>query len=163
MDDVLFISLDNLLRVALSVPLLYFAVIGFIRISGKRSTSQMNNFDWIVTVAMGSLVASGIVLKNVAVAEVWLAIVLLLALQYVVTRSIMHNETLSNLVRAEPTLLLHKGIFIRAAMEAERVSEKEIRAAIRGSGIQDIDQVWAVTLETDATFSVLRRVTSQYP
>ncbi len=157
MENLLFISLDNLLRVALSVPLLYFAVIGFIRISGKRSTSQMNNFDWIVTVAMGSLVASGIVLKNVAVVEVWLAIFLLLALQYVVTKSIMHNDTLSDLVRAEPALLLHKGKFIRAAMEAERVSEKEICAAIRGSGIQDIDQVWAVTLETDATFSVLPR------
>ena len=58
MDNLFVDGFVPLLRVVISVPLIYFAVVAFVRASGKRTTGQMNGFDWIVTVAMGSLVAS---------------------------------------------------------------------------------------------------------
>ena len=45
----------DLVRIALAAPVIYFTIIAFIRLAGKRSTSQMNNFDWVVTVALGSI------------------------------------------------------------------------------------------------------------
>ena len=45
----------------------------------------MNNFDWIVTVAMRSILGSAVLLKKVVIVEVALALFVLLFLQYAFT------------------------------------------------------------------------------
>lgn len=156
MENLFFDNADSFWRILISAPLLYIAVIGFIRFSGKRSTSQMNNFDWIVTVAMGSLVASGIILREVTILHVMLAIGLLLACQYAVTKCLLYSKTMRVLVKAEPRLLVRGGKFLHDAMAKERVTEVEILAALRTNGLRRLEDVQAVILETDASMSVLR-------
>ncbi|MEQ3637976.1 YetF domain-containing protein [Alcanivorax sp.] len=160
MEDLFFDSVDNLWRVAISAPVLYITVIAYIRLSGKRSTSQMNNFDWIVTVAIGSLVGSGIILKDVALTEALLAIGLLLAMQYVVTKAVVHSERIAALVKASPRLLVYEGELLEKALLQERISEKEVLAAVREHGLQSLAEVRAMVLETDASLSVLSRNTT---
>ena len=155
MQSILFDSSDSLLRIVVSVPLLYFAVVAFIRISGKRTTSQMNSFDWIVTVAMGSIVASGIILKDTHIVEVLLSIALLIVLQYLIAKGVLKSTRLAVLVKSQPVLLFYDGELLPDAMKQERISEREIMAAIRGTGAGTKSAVMAVTLETDATLSVL--------
>ncbi|MBT8143546.1 MAG: DUF421 domain-containing protein [Gammaproteobacteria bacterium] len=154
-EKLFFYNVENLLQILISAPFLYFSVIALVRISGKRSTSQMNNFDWIVTVAMGSLVASAMVLKNVTLIEVLLAISALLLLQFLVTRSLLDSKVLRRLVKASPTLLVRKGEYLRDAMRDERVTEGEVLSAVRGSGVGRLEDVEAVILETDASLSVI--------
>lgn len=157
MEKLFFDSADTLWRVAISAPVLYITVIAYIRLSGKRSTSQMNNFDWIVTVAIGSLVGSGIILKDVALAEVTLAIGLLLAMQYGVTKVVVHSDRAANLVKANPRLLVYEGKLLEKALLEERISEKEVLAAVRENGLHSIKEVRAMVLETDASLSILSR------
>ena len=157
MDKLLFDDWASLVSILISAPLLYAAVIAMVRLSGKRSTSQMNNFDWIVTVAIGSLLASGIVVKDVALVDALAAIALLFALQYIVTRSVLDQRWLRRLVKARPALLLRNGEYVRENMRSERVTEGEVLAAVRGSGISSLEQVAAVVLETDAHLSVIPR------
>jgi len=161
MDKLLFDGFEPLLRIAISVPVMYFAVIAFVRLSGKRTTSQMNGFDWIVTVAMGSLVASGIVSRSVPLADTLLAIALLLALQYAVTRTVRDSAAVSRLIKAEPRLLVRDGRFLPVALAAERMTEGEVLSTVRGQGIASLDEVAAVVLETDASISVIPRSTGQ--
>lgn len=149
------------IRILLAVPLLYVAVVGFIRVSGKRSTSQMNNFDWIVTVALGSLVASGIVSENVGVLESMFAIAVLLTGQYLLTWIVIRSDSMANLVKASPRLLVFRGEILADALRAERISERELLSAIRDQGLANLDDVTAVVLETDATFSVIANVESK--
>jgi uncharacterized membrane protein YcaP (DUF421 family) len=146
---------DSLLRILLSAPLLYGAVVALFRVSGKRSSSQMNSFDWIVTVAIGSLVGSGILLRDVGVIETVLAISLLLGLQYLLTWTLIRNERISNIVKAAPRLLVYQGKLIPSALRDERISEREVLAAVRDRGFSALEDAVAVVLETDATFSVL--------
>ena len=154
----------GLMRASVISAVLYVLVIAFIRFSGKRSTSQMNNFDWIVTVAMGSLVASGILLKDVTIAEVAVAITVLLLCQYIVTKTVVTNIAFTRIVKSRPRLLFREGRFQVDAMQRERVTEREIRAAIRGKGIGCYQKVAAVVLEADATLSVIATIdTAQEP
>lgn len=155
MENLFFASTDNLIRILVSAPVLYVAVIAFIRISGKRSTSQLNNFDWVVTVAMGSLMGSGIIVRDITLAEVLLAMIVLLGLQYLVTKGLMKSDLVEQVVKARPTLLFHNGEFLRGAMREERITETEVLSAIRGSGIGRMEDVAAVILETDARLSVI--------
>ena len=69
----------------------------------------------------------------------------------------MRSEAVRGFVKAEPTLLLHRGRFLEGAMKRERVTEDEMRAALRSQVVAALEQVEAVVLETDSTFSVVKR------
>ncbi|MFI4896465.1 MAG: DUF421 domain-containing protein, partial [Phycisphaerales bacterium JB059] len=134
-----------------------FRSILLIRLSGKRTTSQMNNFDWIVTVAMGSMIASPILIEKVTLADASLGIAMLLLLQFAVTRVSTRSDAFERLVKASPTLLAYNGSLLHGAMRRERVTRAEVMAALREGGLTRVDQVGAVVLETDASMSVLPR------
>lgn len=60
------------------------------------------------------------------------------------------------MVKSEPRMLLYRGAFLRDAMRVERVTEEEVRAAIRSRGVAAVGDAEAVVLETDGTFSVIQ-------
>ncbi|WP_231362619.1 hypothetical protein [Thioalkalivibrio sp. ALMg9] len=60
---------DGLLRTLVVGVLAYVALIVFLRLSGKRTLSKMNAFDLVVTVALGSTLATVLLAKDVALAE----------------------------------------------------------------------------------------------
>jgi uncharacterized membrane protein YcaP (DUF421 family) len=135
--------------------LTYVTIIVLIRISGKRSTSQMNNFDWVVTVTLGSISASIILLKDVTWAEGALAMATLLALQYGLTKAVRRFPIVARLVKAQPVSLFEKGAWRDVEMREERVTRSEVLASVRAQGYKSLEQIERVTLETDASLSVI--------
>ena len=133
----------------------YIGLVMLLRISGKRTLSKMNAFDLVVTVALGSTLATILLSKETALLEGMTALGLLIALQFAVTWSSMRAKWVSRIVKSEPALLLHRGEFLDAALHRERVTREEVMAAIRSSGAAATDEVSAVVLETDGSLSVL--------
>lgn len=62
----------------------YVALIAILRVSGKRTLAKMNAFDLVVTVALGSTLATILVSREVPLSDGVLALALLVALQFVV-------------------------------------------------------------------------------
>ena len=152
-----FDSWAGLARVVIVGGLAYFGLVFLLRISGKRTLSKMNAFDLVVTVALGSTLATILLSRDVALAEGITAFAVLVGLQFVITWSSVRSASIGRLVTAEPTLLLHRGEMLRGAMRRERVTEAEILAAVWGQGIASLEDVDAVVLETDSSFTVLRK------
>jgi uncharacterized membrane protein YcaP (DUF421 family) len=140
--------------------LAYVTLIVLLRVSGKRTLSKMNAFDFIVTVALGSTLASVLTSKEVTLAQGALAFAVLVGLQFVITWLSVRSRRVSELVKAEPRLVLHRGEFLRVAMRHERVTEEEVRAAARSQGVGALADIDAVVLETDGSFNVIRGGTS---
>lgn len=145
----------GLLRVIVVGPLAYAALVLVLRVSGKRTLSKLNAFDLVVTVALGSTLATVLLSKSVALAEGLLAFLLLVGLQYVVAWMSARSRRFSGLVKSEPTLLLHRGRFLEEAMRDQRVTRQEVLAALRSSGVAEARQAAAVVLETDGSLSVI--------
>lgn len=135
----------------------YVVLILFLRISGKRTLSKMNAFDFIVTIALGSTLATVMLNKEIALAEASLAFALLIGLQFVVTWTSVRIRWVKKLVTGEPSMLVYRGEFLSEALRTTRVTEEEVRAAVRSSGIADIAEVEAVVLVTEGSLSVIRR------
>jgi len=152
-----FDSWMGLFRTALVGICAYFALIVLLRVSGKRILSKMNAFDLVVTVALGSTLASILLSRDTPLAEGVLALALLIFLQFIITWLSVRSKTVSHFVKAEPRLLFHRGKFLWSAMKAERVNEGEIVQAMRSQGISQYEQVEAVVLETDGSFSIVQR------
>jgi uncharacterized membrane protein YcaP (DUF421 family) len=151
----LFDSWAGLGRVLLVGTLAYVALVLLLRISGKRTLSKLNAFDLVVTVALGSTLATVLLSKLVALAEGVLALALLILLQYAIAWLSVRSPKFQALVKAEPTLLLHRGRFLERAMKAERITHEEILAALRASGAAEPGGIAAVVLETDGTLSII--------
>jgi uncharacterized membrane protein YcaP (DUF421 family) len=145
----------GLLRVLVVGTPAYAALVLLLRASGKRTLAKLNAFDLIVTVALGSTLATVLLSKSVALVEGLAAFVLLAGLQYLVAWLSVRSPRFSDLVKSEPTLLLHRGRFLEAAMRAQRVTRAEVVAALRSSGVAEPGQVAAVVLETDGSLSVV--------
>lgn len=148
----------GLLRILAVGVFAYAALIILLRASGKRTLSKWNAFDFVVTIALGSTLATVVMSKDVSLAEGVFALGLLIALQFVITRLAVRFDWVKNLIKAEPTLLLDKGEFLPAAMRRQRVTESEIRAAIRASGSAAVEEIEAVVLETDGSLSVIKKL-----
>lgn len=166
-DHFFFNGWEPLLRTAVVGFLAYAALIVMLRISGKRTLSRLNAFDLVVTVALGSTLATILLSSDVALAQGTLAFGLLIGLQYLLahlaSRPGRVGHRVEGLVKSEPTLLLFRGEILDEAMRRERLTESEILAALRSGGYSGINGVEAVVLETDGSISVVPSPTGDTP
>lgn len=145
------------IRVILVGASAYLALIVLMRISGNRTLSKMNAFDFIVTIATGSTLATVLLSKGTDLAEGVTALALLVSLQWLITRLSTLSTTVARLVKSEPVLLVHDGRMLPGAMRKARVIESDVRQAARESGLASIELVDAMVLETDGSFSVITK------
>ena len=142
-------------RVLLVGSLAYFALVFILRVSGKRTLSKLNAFDLVVTVALGSTLATVLLSKDVALVEGVVAFALLIFLQYVMAWWSVRSHRFETLIKSEPTLLVRSGEFLERAMRQQRITREEVEAAMRGDGTRSPADVAAVVLETDGSISVI--------
>lgn len=133
----------------------YLILIIVLRISGKRTLSKWNAFDFVTTIALGSILATALTSTQVSLAQSVTAFIVIVMLQFVITFTSVRSRGVLKLIKSQPTLLLFKGQYRLDAMQRERVAKAEILAAIREKGMADVEQVHAVILETDGAFSVI--------
>lgn len=157
MEGIFFDGWSGLLRTVAVGVLAYGALVVLLRVSGTRTLSKMNAFDFVVTVALGSTLATILLSEDVALAEGVVALALLIGLQFAVTWTSVRVQWVRRVVTGEPVLLLYRGQFLPGAMRRTRVREDEVRAAIRSAGAARLEDVEAVVLETEGSFSVIRR------
>ncbi len=135
----------------------YVALVALLRLSGKRTLSKMNAFDFVVTVALGSTLATVLLSKDVALAEGIAAFAVLILLQFIITWLSVRSKTVSRLVKSDPVLVWHRGEFLRDTMRSSRLTDGEVLAAIRSQGVATMKAVEAVVLETDGSISVIAK------
>lgn len=148
---------ENIFRTIVVGLLAYVSVILFIRISGMRTLAKLNAFDLVVTVALGSTLSSVLLQKSISLAQGVTALGLLIALQYLVTFLSVRSTRFAKLVRSEPSLLARHGIFYGDAMVRQRLTEDEVLSAVRAQGLQGLENVEAVILESDGSLSIIPR------
>lgn len=133
----------------------YIVLVILLRISGKRTLSQMNAFDFVITVAFGSTLASMLTSANVSLVQGIVALALLIFMQLCVTATAVRVEWFESILKADPTVVYLHGKFLEKAMREQRVTVDEIRAAARQSGYGRMEDIAAVVLETEGSLSVI--------
>ncbi|MEZ0493978.1 DUF421 domain-containing protein [Kineococcus sp. TBRC 1896] len=145
----------GLLRVLLVGTAAYLWLVVVLRITGKRTLSQLNAFDFIVTVALGSTLATVLLSGSVALAEGALALVLLAVLQLLAAWATTRSRAARAAATSRPTVLLRDGVPLHDALRRQRVSLDSLHAAVRSEGIGGLELVAAAVLETNGAISVV--------
>jgi len=113
--------------------LAYARLVALLRVSGKRTLAKLNAFDFVATIALGSVLAS-IVLATVPVVDGIAALTVLIGLQFVVAWSSTRWLFVGGLVKSVPTPLLEDGTIIAVNLIRARVPTSDVAAAVRASG-----------------------------
>lgn len=128
-----------------------------VRLVGLRAFSKMNSFDFVATIAAGSLIAQA------GTRAVWSEYLQALAaiggvflVQWLLARARQESDRIGNLISNEPVLLMDRGKFLEAAMAETRVSRSNMHEKLRSAGVTDMSEVRAVVLETTGDISVIR-------
>ncbi|MGB7340300.1 MAG: YetF domain-containing protein [Phototrophicaceae bacterium] len=153
--NIFFQSWNSIIRLTLTFVFIYPSLILLLRIYGKRSLAQLNMFDFIITVALGSIFASVLISKDVTILDGILVFILLLSGQFIITWTSIRWKFIDKIIKSEPTIVLFEGNLLEDLMKSARVSEEEINSAIRHQGIACLDSVYAVVLENNGTLSVI--------
>lgn len=146
---------NPLARIVLVGGAAYVAVLVILRLSGKRSLAKLNAFDLVVTVALGSALATTLLSADVALIEGVAAFAVLSAAQFMVAWISVRSKRVRRLVKSDPTVLVLAGRILDHRLREQRVSRGEVLQAVRASGAGDLTLVEAVVLETDGTLSVI--------
>lgn len=119
----------GLAQVLVIGPSAYLALVLLLRASGKRTLTKLNMFDFVVTVALGSTLASVILTKSVGLVQGIAAFAVLIGLQYGITWLAVRWPAFEGVIKAEP--------------------------ALRAQGKGEAAGVAAIVLETDGTLTVI--------
>src|SRR3954469_1279710 len=132
----------------------FIALMTMLRVSGKRTLSKLNVFDFVFVVAVGSVFAATLVEKDVTLVEGLASLATLIVVQAALAKLAAYSRTAERIINGAPTLLLSHGKFLHHALKKERVTEEEVRAAIREEGLTRVEDADAVVLENDGTMTV---------
>ena len=131
-------------------------IILLVRIVGLRSFSKMTNFDFVMTVAMGSLLAGA------SQSSTWLGLVQtltamasLFGIQYAVSGLRQKSSQFDEIVENTPVLLMKDGVILHKALQTTRVAEDDLIAKLREANVLEMSSVRAAVLETTGDVSVL--------
>ncbi|MHA7279857.1 DUF421 domain-containing protein [Arthrobacter sp. MDT2-2] len=150
-----FDSWADIIRVLIVGAVSYATLMVVLRLSGKRTLSQLNAFDFIVTVALGSTLATILLSSDVAYAEGLTALALLAGLQFIVAWVSARWPRARNTITASPTALVVDGQLQHDELRRNRLTESEVLQAVRSTGTGDLSLVAAVVLETNGKLSVI--------
>lgn len=146
---------SDLFRIIMIGIICYISLILMVRLSGKRTLSQMNAFDFTVSVALGSILSTVILNKQISLSEGLTALALLIGMQYLLAKLSFSKPWFREMLTADPQLLYYKGVYINSAMKKTRVNKEDIYQTARNQGFQTMDEVSSVVLESNGKLSVI--------
>ncbi|MXP47124.1 DUF421 domain-containing protein [Altererythrobacter luteolus] len=131
-------------------------VVLLIRTNGLRSLSKMTNFDFVMTVALGSLVAGASQASDwPTLAQVGAAMLALFVFQNISSRLRKSSDKVESAMQNDPVLLMKDGKICHEALKAERVAQSDLIAKLREANALEFSKIRAVVLETTGDVSVL--------
>jgi len=145
----------TLIWVTVSAVAFSAAVLVAVRLLGLRSFSKMSSYDFVMTVAVGSLMASTLAAETPSLGQGLVGLAALFLLQFLVARVRVASGTMKSWLDNEPLLLMQDGGMLSENMRAAKVTEEDLIAKLREANVLDPEEVRAVVLETTGDVSVL--------
>lgn len=158
MESMVFNDWNSLLRILIIGTMAFISIIFLLRISGKRTLSKMNSFDYIITLAIGSSFATIILNKDISLAEGVLTFALLIFLQFFVAWISVRIPFFKKVLTSTPSLLVYKGNIFDDALRKERITREELDLYLREHGVGDLSKIDIVVLETTGDLTVIKNI-----
>ncbi len=142
-------------EIVLRVFLLMAVVIVSARILGLRSFSKLSGFDFAVTVAIGSVLASGLMAIDKPLWQPAVALAALFLWMQVVAPLRTRLRVLERAVDTTPLLVMENGEVLEANLRKADMTRADLWAKLRDANVAELETVQAAVVESTGVFTVL--------
>jgi uncharacterized membrane protein YcaP (DUF421 family) len=149
--------MHDTLHTLLTGTIVYVTITIVLRVTGKRSLSTYHALDFVVVVALGSSIATAVMMNNLSWGSRAVAIAIPIGLQAGVAFISSRSRKFEHFVSAKPAMLVENGQYLHDMMLHETMTEDEVNHAVRTEGIGSLDQVAAVILEKNGELTVIAK------
>lgn len=141
---------------------IYFLALFLSRVVGKKIITQMNFFDFILGVSMGSIIADALIDKEYpAVSEVT-ALILFTILTIIISYISIKSFKFRKIIASEPVILIKNGVLIDKNIRKLRLTVNEVLMKLREKDVFNLEDVEYAILERDGQISVLVKADKSY-
>ncbi len=139
----------------LSAVIIYFLVIVSTRLAGVRSFAKMSGFDFAMTIAVGSVLASTAMSPSVPVPVGVTVLAVLFGVQWGLAKLRVVFPPFSKLLDNEPVLVMKEGEILEDNLARCGVTRDDLASKLREANVLRLDHVRAVIVETTGDVTVL--------
>lgn len=147
------ISPEQIAGITVSSLVLYFAIMGFVRINGLRSFSKMSAHDFAATIAIGSILATTILSEEPSILQGCFSVFILLLIQSLYSRWRLKRS--AQYLENSPLLLMEGPKILHTNLKKAKITEADLIARLREANVLDINSVKAVVFESTGDIAVL--------
>ena len=148
-------SWGSVLLIFLSMIGVYVFIILFTRLNGLRSFAKMSSFDFAMTVALGTVMASTLLSEDPPLLQGAAALAALFLGQHLVSLLRVQSKRAKHLVDNDPLLLMKGSTIYYENLRKARVTEEDLFGKLREANVLNLNQVRAVVFEATGDVSVL--------
>lgn len=142
-------------EIVLRVAVLYFALIAMIRLAGKREVGQLSPVDLLGMLLLSETVSPALTAQDPSIAASLLAAATLLASSALLSRAVFRWPAAERWVDGEPTVLVEEGRLLPEASRHERISLRDLEAALRRHGVEHVESVRRAVVETNGEITIV--------
>jgi uncharacterized membrane protein YcaP (DUF421 family) len=153
--------MDLILSQVPLAALFYLLVIGIFRLTGKRLAGQTTTFDLIILISLSVALQQVTLKEGINAALIFVGTVF--ALHVLTAKICARSRTLRYLIRGKPRNLTQDGDVLWDALRAENLTLDELKAGLRKSGIDRIEDVQSAHLEETGQISAIPRKVQSHP
>lgn len=146
--------MDTIIRAAAIYAFLFIVL----RISGKRSLSDITTFDFVLLLIIAETTQQALIGDDFSIITAVVLISTLFVIEISLTLLKQRSPSLDKFLEGEPVVLVENGRPLKERMDLERIDLDDIlEAARRWRGLERIDQIKFAVLERDGNITVIPR------
>ena len=134
--------------------IVYLALIGFLRLFGKRELAQLNPFDLVVLLSLSNTVQNAMIGDDNSVSGGIIGAFSLLAINWILSRSIYNMPRINQALQGSPTTLIQDGKVDDAALRSQVLTREELLSVLHKQSFNTFDEVRKCVLEPNGTFYI---------
>lgn len=150
------IEWQQVVGIAITALGLYLALILFTRVMGLRSFSKLSSYDFAMTVAIGSVLASTILTDSPSLSQGLIAVAVLFLIQGTISLIRRKVKPLKSLIDNQAIILMAHGEYFCDNLEEANLTKSDVQEVLRKNGLKSKSEVFAVIMETTGDMSVIK-------
>lgn len=141
------------LRVVSAMALILFLVLK----TGRRKIGELPVYDFLSIIVLGSVIGADIAEPDIPHLPTLFAVILIVALQYLVSVLLINNKKFARKITFGPTVVIQNGQFVKSNMERLKYSIENVLMALREKNVFDLNEVEFAVVEGSGAISVLKK------
>lgn len=143
----------EIIGVVMRTILVLIVLFAIAKIIGKKQISQLNLFDYIMGITIGSIAAdiSLDINKNLiaGLTSLFIYVIVSLLISFITMKSIILRRFLNGV----PTILVEKGNIIESGLRKTKIDVNALLEEARNSGYFDLDEIEYALMEANGKIS----------